>query len=230
MSFSGTGLRSPDLLAEEINVITKNYPDALIAGSIGRAGLYGHLIDDPEYEYRRRDQHPTQTYRGGIADIDLINAPASITSHQLVFGTDLDSLGGRQVSLKRVDGNWLLLSKNRDFVANLDDRVMEPTLARTVYNARCKTLPAQTHYALLGITGTVREQDVVAQEILSEAIIKSGIPLLPDELYEPFRELFELNYESTMATARRAYRTILPLSVRRVLAPTMKKVKDRHLK
>lgn len=230
MSFSGPGLYSPDLLAQEINAITETYPDVLIAGSLGRAGVYGHAFGDPEYEYRRRHQHPTQNFGGGPADIDLINAPGSIQDEPLHFGTDLGSFGGRQVSLVRQESGWLLRSTNRGFEAELDDRVMEPTLARTVYNARCNTLPIQTHYALIGLIGTIREQDAIAQQALAQAMETTTAPLLPVKLYEPFEELFALNYGSAFASARRAYRAIMPRYVRRVLAPTMQKVKDHQLK
>jgi hypothetical protein len=221
---------TPLALAEEIEFITNAYPESLLVGSLGRAGVYCQEIGDANYEYKHRGQYPTQTFRGGTADLDIINAPLTLEQKLSPFDVDLRSFCGRQVTIVFSEGSWHLQSENRGFNVEIDERVMEPVKARTVYGARCRTLPARTHLALLGITGTVREQDKIASELLMETINTSRTTQPPNHLYQPFEDLFTLNYKSTMATSRRMYREIVPLGVRRLLAPTMQKVKDHHLR
>jgi hypothetical protein len=230
MSTFSPDVHTPYALAEEIDFINQTYPDAILVGSLGRGGIYKALVSDAEYEYSQRGQQPTQTFRGGAADIDIINAPIQLEGLLSPFDCDLKSFCGRQVAIAQVGVQWILSSENRGFVAEIDERVMEPTVAKTVYGAKCRTLPPQTHLKLLGLTGTVRKQDEIAQGILKRTIDDSHKAQLPAELYEPFDELFELNYRSAMTTARRAYRAAIPLSIRRSLAPTMQRVKDHHLR
>lgn len=223
-------VHTPYVLAEEIDFIYQTSPDALLVGSLGRGGVYSALIGDAEHEYRSRRQQPIQNFEGYAADLDMINAPASLEGGLSPFSGDLKSFCGRQVTLAVVNGSWVLGSENRGFWAEVDERVMEPTVTTTVYGAPCRTLSPQTHLKLLGITGTIRKQDEIARGILDKTLTERRVATLPANLYEPFDELTELNYQSTLAAARRAYRAAVPKSLRKRLAPSMQKVKDHYLR
>jgi hypothetical protein len=226
-----SSVHTPEALREELSVLSERYPDALLAGSLGRAAIYHDVAGTAEVEYLVRDQMPIQTYRGEPADIDLINGYPSIEEDGFgPFGVDVGTLNSSQVSIVFEDGQWILRSDNRGYEEILDSRVFEPMQSQTVYGAPCTTVPAQTHAALMGINGTIRPQDEQATRLLKDVLISGKTRTLPDVLYEPFEELRELNYKSAMARTRRTYRTIVPFAVRKAAAPATQRVKNQLLR
>lgn len=222
-------VHTPEALVAELGEVTKLSTDVYLAGSLGRAAIYDHLIGDPLWEYRRRDQLPTQNFLGGAADIDLLNVNANEDDFA-PFSVDTGSFKGKQVSITSEGDTWFLESENRKFRRPLDSRTMEPIESRTVFGIECQTIPIQTHIALLGITGTIRAQDEIARELAVHIIESEKIPLFPPELYSPFIELTELNQKSRFAQMRRVYRNLVPYQVRRKIAPVFQPIKDRHLR
>ena len=219
-----------DALADQIESITDLHPEALLVGSLGRSAIYRSLLGDPTYEYKYRGKLPTQSYQGSPIDIDLVNAASLVEVELRPFPVDLKSFNGRQIAIVRSDERWYLQSSNRGYRAELDPRVMEPIHAKTIHGTRCYTLSEQTHQALLGITGTLREQDIMAKSLLAEVMESRQVGRLPVRLYEPFFELRELNYKSLLERTRRHYRSTVPFMVRRRLAPAMQRIKDHQLR
>jgi hypothetical protein len=222
-------VHTPDALSHELNQVLNVVPGALLVGSLGRAAFYDCALGDPTYEYRQRGQLPVRAFQGGPADIDLLEMPPAETAVG-PFAVDRLTFGGRQVTIAIEDGDWHLQSSNRGYDAVIDPVVFEPVPAKTVYGAACNTVPAQTHLALLGIGGTLRPQDILARRLITENIQKGGLETLPVELYEPFKELRELNHQSLLSQIRKGYRSLVPRRIREPLAPLMQPVKDHFLR
>jgi hypothetical protein len=185
------------------------------------------LLGDPLHEYRRRGRPPVQRYSGAAADIDLVAADLWELDRfpsTGVFQVDTCSFDGRQVQLVEHRDEWRLASPNRRFHAAIDPRVMEP-ITEEVFGSTCRTIPAQTHLALLTLKDVLRPQDAMAKEILEETLEETGAGTIPSDLYAPFEELSALNTTSRLNRVRSTYRAVVPVAVRKRLGPVVQPVK-----
>lgn len=218
-------------LSDQLEAVRGFDPDCYLVGSLGRAAAYQYLLGDSMHEYHARGRQPYQRFNGTAADLDLVGTSDITGGEQSQFGpfeVDTKSFKGRQVTIVKKDGDWVLRSANRSFEAEIEPETMEPIKTRTVYGVDCLTLPPQTLLALLGLNGTLRDQDLHAQQVLTSAIRESSITPLPPKYYEPFEELSRLNQSSKFNQLRTAYRAIVPSAIRKPLAPILQPIKE-HL-
>lgn len=184
---------TPDALAEQVQNIYDNHPDILIVGSLGRAAIYEAILGDAEYEYKISGRKPTQRWSLDAADIDLINAASLQVSGDELFEVDINTFGGDFVDIYHDEHNWVIHSVERGFRNLILPQVMKPVVSKTIYGADCRTVPLQTHLALVGMSGDFSFQDMEAFGALCDAADLAGSVEIPEVFFYPFNELRRIN-------------------------------------
>jgi hypothetical protein len=213
-------------LAMELTDIYAACPDTLLVGSLGRAGIIAEYTGDPNYEFTARGEDPL--FGTKPRDIDIIGDDLSHLNPFIVDAEVFNHAGSRIVK----DGmDWLLLRDGSNFCEPISPDVMEPQEVKTIFDIPCKTVSPQTHRALHGLNGVIRQKDSLTMAIFDQAI---GVnDTLPAELYEPFETLRRYNEDLMVTKMRQWYRRRIPLSVRSVAIPIIrpfKNIADKHVR
>lgn len=227
MSVLVEGVHTFEALSLQLERTRLVYPESLIVGTLGRAGVYNEVFDDPFVEYEARGQNPLTKYRGkSVGDIDIIGGPSE--DECVGFGPfymDIIAFGCSQMSITRKGTEWILGSSLHGYEEVIPPKALKPVKATTVYGAECMIPPAQTQLALLGLSGVDREQDIIARGIMEQAIQEGADDDVSSDDLAPFHELADLNRNSRFAQLRKFYRNTLPEPLRVKLSPAVQPIK-----
>lgn len=212
-------VHTPEALSLEIGQIHKDNDLTRLAGSLGRAVIFGRILGDPFHEYGERGQNPLVA-ESVARDIDLITgAPAAAANYE-PFHVDTTGFASPFFSIETQDGEWFLVASYHDFAEPLHEDVVCPVQGETVFGIPSVTVPPQTLLALYGNKGQMRPKDIRSQQLLKRA--RDKLPSdehLPDELFKPFEDLTLINQASVYIHAQDAYRRMVPLGIRSKLVP-----------
>jgi len=222
-------LHTPSALSEQLENIHKTNPDALLIGSIGRSMLMGEFLGDSAAEFSYRNESPEKKIENGRSlarDIDVVNLYDTALPVTGPFEVDLIAFGSRHVKFIQEGDTWFLVSESQNVYEELHPAVMEPVIGETVYGARGKTVPFQTHQALFGLKGAMRPKDKSNLDFLSSYAAHNK-NWLPEGFYEPFDKLRLAANSGWLHQTRRMYRTLVPFSMRQRMTPLTGALKER---
>jgi hypothetical protein len=224
MSKFEDNIHTAEALSVQIESLRSSEADMLLIGSLGRAGVYSLIMNNPLFEFNTRGQSPLK--KGETArDIDVIAESAFINSDP--FKVDSLPAGTPLFSLNREGMDWWVVSTKRNFSEPLHPAVMEPLEVEIPYGIRCTTIPAQTHVALYGMQGAMRKQDQQTKALLEETVLTARMAQLPSNMYEPFDKLRVLNSQGLYHALQHTYRFIVPDTWRQKAGPVTSWLKYR---
>lgn len=222
-------VHTPSALASEIGELYSADPYALLVGSFGRAALFYAMRGDATTEFAARHEEPVgrvEFKEVQPRDIDVIASLPHDHSSLGPFKVDDRAFANRQVRIVQEGADWWLVSDSQRTYEPIHPAVMEPLEGESIYGIRARTVPLQTHQALFGLVGNIRPPDLRSLELLA-SLDHDDTNRLPAELYEPFDRLRDLANSGWFYHSRRAYRAIVPQTIRRKASPLASRLRSR---
>jgi len=200
-------------LADTLGEVYRRVPGALLVGSLGRAAYVG------DAEFRARGEHPLYRANGQPRDIDLL---VPRTLEQAMF-EDLSPFKVDvcyqmpEIAIGTVDSFWVVQSRMyRPDPVVLDDEVVRPISASTVYGIDCLVPPIETLYCLAGIINN-RPKDEIARALLAREM--GGA--VEGAVYEPLSQLFGVEQHRSLDAVSGLYGKLIPRELRRRIRPML---------
>jgi hypothetical protein len=222
IKFDGA-IHTPSALSAEISSLYSHAPDARLVGSLGRSVVYGSLVGNPNHEFDIRGQDPLQA--AGVArDIDVLGVGIVPVDSLSPFEVDNTGYSGPFVEVVKDRDDWYLVSQRNGFAEQLHPEVMAPIVGEALFGIRAITFAPQTHLAIYGVNGQMRDKDERTKQELERIISLQDVHTsYPDEFLKPFDELIELNRARLYLKAQKMYRSIMPNFVRVQAVPYLNK-------
>jgi len=217
-------VHTPEALSCELRAFEIAHKGGLVIGSLGRAGLYSDVFGNPLHEFEARGEDPLGN-AVKARDIDVIGVGDERQADFGPFELDNTCFADNQAFLVHDGGNWFLEGKRQKFSEPIHPDVMEPQEVETVFGIPCITVRPQTHLALYGLKGFLRAKDIETAKVLVALSEEDPYPL-PDELYEPFDRLRDMNMSSFYTKLRKVYQRCVSEDTRMALYPLVKRLKQ----
>jgi len=211
-----------EALAHEVSALQNKLPDARLTGSLGRSVIYSTLLGNPDYEFTTRGQEPL-IVAGSARDIDVLGTKPSLVSDFKPFEVDATGYSTSLLEFVRDGEDWFVVGRSHDFAEPVKPEVMEPITGEGTLGIEAVTLPPQTHLALYGLRGQIREKDIKTRDLLHEAVLARGqADLYPDEFLEPLRQIAAINRSNLRVRVQNIYRRTVPNHIRVKAVPFTK--------
>ncbi len=173
------------------------------------------------FEYDLRREQPLRA-KGGLArDIDVISDAEGVGGRDPYYA-DGEVWNSDEARLRREGDQWYLSSQKYHFFEPVHEAVMEPLEGTTVFGIPCLTVRPQTQVAAYGLSGLIRAKDIRTRRALQNSIVSQEENPLPDQYYEPFRQLASLKRPGLFFRARKVYVRHTPDAIRAKLRPVVK--------
>jgi hypothetical protein len=126
---------SPDIhtaeaLKVQIESLHRNNPSSILVGSLGRAVLYGNVLNNPYFEFQARNEEPLFN-KAGARDIDVITED-SLESAEGPFQIDTACFKSKFNHIVCQNGDWYLVSEAHGFAEQLHPDTVEPIEGKSV--------------------------------------------------------------------------------------------------